>query len=31
VHMPGTPLPGNYPFAVNYKGQHGQVAILRVG
>ena len=24
-------LPGNYPFTVNYKGQQGQVAILRVG
>jgi hypothetical protein len=27
----GASLPGNYPFIVNYKGQQGQVAILRVG
>ena len=27
----GAALPGNYPFTVNYKGQQGQVAILRVG
>ena len=24
-------IPGNYPFTVNYKGQQGQVAIIRVG
>ncbi|HET9809142.1 MAG TPA: hypothetical protein VFQ66_05550 [Candidatus Limnocylindria bacterium] len=29
--MPSAALPGNYPFVVNYKGQQGQVAILRVG
>jgi hypothetical protein len=27
----GASLPGNYPFTVNYKGQQGQVAILRIG
>ena len=27
----GSSIPGNYPFAVNYKGQQGQVAILRIG
>ena len=31
INMPGAALPGNYPFIVNYKGQQGQVAILRVG
>lgn len=31
LNMPGASLPGNYPFTVNYKGQQGQVAILRVG
>jgi hypothetical protein len=31
LNMPGVALPGNYPFVVNYKGQQGQVAILRVG
>lgn len=31
MNMPGASLPGNYPFTVNYKGQQGQVAILRVG
>ncbi len=31
MNMAGVPLPGNYPFTVNYKGQQGQVAILRVG
>jgi len=31
INMPGAALPGNYPFVVNYKGQQGQVAILRVG
>ena len=31
LNMAGAPLPGNYPFVVNYKGQQGQVAILRVG
>jgi len=31
MYMAGYPLPGNYPFEVNYKGQMGQVAILRVG
>ncbi len=31
LNMTGLPLPGNYPFVVNYKGQQGQVAILRVG
>ncbi|MGH2490628.1 MAG: hypothetical protein ACRDF9_03890 [Candidatus Limnocylindria bacterium] len=31
LNMPGASLPGNYPFVVNYKGQQGQVAILRVG
>ena len=29
--FPGASLPGNYPFTVNYKGQQGVVAILRVG
>jgi hypothetical protein len=27
----GASVPGNYPFVVNYKGQQGQVSILRVG
>ena len=31
MNMPGASLPGNYPFTVNYKGQQGQVAILRIG
>ena len=31
LSYPGPSLPGNYPFVVNYKGQQGQVAILRVG
>lgn len=31
MNMPGAALPGNYPFVVNYKGQQGQVAILRIG
>ena len=31
LSFPGPSLPGNYPFVVNYKGQQGQVAILRVG
>jgi hypothetical protein len=31
MNMPSAALPGNYPFVVNYKGQQGQVAILRVG
>jgi hypothetical protein len=31
MNMAGASLPGNYPFTVNYKGQQGQVAILRVG
>jgi hypothetical protein len=31
MNMPGAVLPGNYPFVINYKGQQGQVAILRVG
>lgn len=31
MNMGGAALPGNYPFAVNYKGLQGQVAILRVG
>jgi hypothetical protein len=31
LNYPGASLPGNYPFVVNYKGQQGQVAILRVG
>ncbi len=31
LNMAGASLPGNYPFVVNYKGQQGQVAILRVG
>ena len=31
MNMSGAALPGNYPFVVNYKGQQGQVAILRVG
>jgi len=29
--MAGYSIPGNYPFVVNYKGQQGQVAILRIG
>jgi hypothetical protein len=31
MNFGGASLPGNYPFVVNYKGQQGQVAILRVG
>ena len=31
LNYQGASLPGNYPFVVNYKGQQGQVAILRVG
>jgi len=31
MNFGGASLPGNYPFTVNYKGQQGQVAILRVG
>ena len=31
LNMPGVALPGNYPLVVNYKGQQGQVAIIRVG
>jgi hypothetical protein len=31
MNMASAALPGNYPFVVNYKGQQGQVAILRVG
>lgn len=31
MNYAGASLPGNYPFTVNYKGQQGQVAILRVG
>ena len=31
LNFAGVPLPGNYPFVVNYKGQQGQVAIVRVG
>jgi hypothetical protein len=31
MNIPGPSLPGNYPFVVNYKGQQGQVAIVRVG
>jgi hypothetical protein len=31
MNMGSAALPGNYPFVVNYKGQQGQVAILRVG
>jgi hypothetical protein len=31
MNFGGASLPGNYPFTVNYKGQNGQVAILRVG
>jgi hypothetical protein len=31
LSFPAPALPGNYPFVVNYKGQQGQVAILRVG
>jgi len=31
LNVPGPALPGNYPFVVNYKGQQGQVAIVRVG
>jgi len=31
MYLAGYPLPGNYPFVVNYKSQLGQVAILRVG
>lgn len=31
MNFGGASLPGNYPFTINYKGQQGQVAILRVG
>jgi len=31
LNIPGVALPGNYPLVVNYKGQQGQVAIIRVG
>jgi hypothetical protein len=31
MNLAGYSLPGNYPFVVNYKGQQGQVAILRIG
>ncbi len=31
MNFAGASLPGNYPLTVNYKGQQGQVAILRVG
>jgi len=31
LNYSGLALPGNYPFTVNYKGQQGQIAILRVG
>jgi hypothetical protein len=31
MNFAGASLPGNYPFTVNYKGQQGVVAILRVG
>ena len=31
MNFAGPTIPGNYPFVVNYKGQQGQVAILRVG
>lgn len=31
MQMSSAALPGNYPFVVNYKGQQGQVAIVRVG
>jgi hypothetical protein len=31
MNYAGAPLPGNYPFTINYKGQTGVVAILRVG
>jgi hypothetical protein len=31
VNYAGASLPGNYPFTINYKGQQGQVTILRVG
>lgn len=31
MNYAGASLPGNYPFTINYKGQQGQVAILRVG
>ena len=31
MNFGGSSLPGNYPFTVNYKGQQGVVAILRVG
>lgn len=31
MNMPSAALPGNYPFVVNYKGQQGTVAIVRVG
>jgi hypothetical protein len=31
LNMAGATLPGNYPFTVNYKGQQGQITILRVG
>jgi len=31
MNFGGASLPGNYPFTINYKGQQGVVAILRVG
>jgi len=31
MNMAGYSIPGNYPFVVNYKGQQGQVAVLRIG
>jgi len=31
MNYAGVSIPGNYPFTINYKGQQGQVAILRVG
>jgi hypothetical protein len=31
LSYPGASSPGNYPFVVNYKGNQGQVAILRIG
>jgi hypothetical protein len=31
MNYAGASIPGNYPFTINYKGQQGVVAILRVG
>ncbi|MEP6693436.1 MAG: hypothetical protein ABJB39_02200 [Chloroflexota bacterium] len=31
MNYAGASVPGNYPFTINYKGQQGQVAILRIG